>query len=1432
MDYKNGFPIKQGLYNPENERDNCGVGFIANINGEKTHGIVKKGIKILENLTHRGSVGSDPKTGDGSGLLLQIPHEFFAISCSNLDIELPNEGHYAVGMLFLPKEPALRYQCEGILERAIKDEGQKVLGWRYVPTDNRNIGETAKGTEPIIRQIFIENNCKSQDEFEKKLYIIRKTAENEVLRLVKRNSEYFYICSLSSRTIVYKGLLLAEQIRSYYLDLNDINFKSALALVHHRFSTNTFPTWDLAQPFRYLAHNGEINTIKGNRNWMNAREGVLKSTVFKNDITKLLPVITPNKSDSASLDNVFELLTMDGREMANSMMLLIPEAWNGNNFMEPYKKAFYEYHGSLVEPWDGPAAVFFTDGVKIGATLDRNGLRPAKYVITKNGEVIMASEIGVIKYHLEDIVEKGRLEPGKMFLVDTEKGTIINDEDLKKDICTKYDYEKILFRNKLTLDSIEETTGSEIISYESLKEKQQFFGYSKEDINLILKPMAENGKEPLGSMGNDTPLAVLSNKNQILFSYFRQLFAQVTNPPIDPIREGIVMSLMNYIGAQENILSKEKCEHPFIEIDRPILSNEELGKIKSLKNKDFKATTIPITFKFDSGINGFNRALNLICKRASKRIAEGYNILVLSDKKVDGYEAAIPSLLAVSAVHHHLIKEKTRTKVSIIIETGEARETTHFALLNAYGATAINPYLAFNSIEALVEKKDIENMTKEEAINNYIKSISNGLLKILSRMGICTIQSYHGAQIFEALGLSQEFIDNYFPGTTSSIGGISSDTIAEEVLDRHKKAYSRLRKPKSYLPLGGLYSWRRDGEFHLFNPATISKLQLATRRGDYNIYKEYASLINNQGENLTTIRSLFDFNYSNEIPISEVEPVSEIVKRFCTGAMSLGSISKEAHETMAIAMNRLGARSNTGEGGEDEARFVVHSNGDSKRSSIKQVASGRFGVTVNYLINADEIQIKIAQGAKPGEGGHLPGKKVNEYIAALRNSTPGIDLISPPPHHDIYSIEDLAQLIYDLKSTNPNARISVKLVAEVGVGTIAAGVAKAHADVILISGHDGGTGAAPLSSIRNVGIPWEIGLSETHQVLLLNNLRSRVVLQTDGQLKTGRDVVIAALLGAEEYGFATAPLVIMGCTLLRKCHQNTCDMGIATQDESLRANFNGKSDYLVNYFTFVAQEVREYMAKLGFRNINEMIGRVDKIKTKENINSKKAAQLDLSKILFKPDMPNRIKPYCVKAQNHGIDKSLDHTLIHIAEPALTEQKLVRGNFEIRNVNRAVGSMLSGEIAKAYGIKGLPDDTIVYNFNGSAGQSFGAYGAHGLTLILEGDSNDYVGKGLSGAKLVLKVPDGAPYKAEDNYIAGNTILYGATSGKLFVNGIAGERFAVRNSGAVSVVEGVGDHCCEYMTGGIVLVIGKYGRNFGAGMSGGMAFVLDKNNELEN
>lgn len=1424
-------PKKQGLYDPLNEKDNCGVGFIVNVNGQKSYQMVKKGLQILKNMEHRGATGSDPKTGDGAGILTQIPDDFFRIYCSNDGIDLPDEGDYGIGMVFLPKEPALRLQCEGIFERIIYEVGHKSLGWRFVPTDNRAIGETAQGTEPVIRQVFVKKRREiSQEQFERDLYLIRRKTENEIIKLVKRNREYFYICSLSSKTIIYKGLLLSEQIEKYYLDLNDINFKSAMALVHQRFSTNTFPTWDLAQPFRYLAHNGEINTIKGNRNWMHTREGVLKSKYFDDNLNDLYPIIQGGKSDSASVDNVFEFIKYNGRTNAHTLMMLIPEAWENDVCMSVVKKSFYEYHATMIEPWDGPSAMFFCDGDQVGGTLDRNGLRPAKYVITKNGMVVMASEFGVLKFNPEEIEKKGRLKPGEMLLVDINKKKIFFDEEIKNKICTDRKYQQIIEMNKASLSDINTQTEDTNTHVNNLLEKQKAFGYTMDDMKLILKSMAESGQELVGSMGNDTPLAVLSNKPQLLFSYFRQLFAQVTNPPIDPIREGVVMSTNNFLGTQEDFLNTEHLKNKYMLIDSPIIGNEDMCKLKSLENEDFKSTVIPITFKADSGISGFKNALDLICERALKRVSEGYNILILSDKRVDSYEGAIPSLLAVSAIHHYLIEKRQRSKVSLLVEAGDVRETTHFALLVGYGASAIYPYMAIETIKHLVEENKIQNVNKEEAIINYMKSCNKGLAKILSKMGICTIQSYHGSQIFEILGLNDELVDNYFPGTPTRIGGIGLSEIAKEVLIRHEEAFNKVKHPVTSLDIGGLYKWRKDGEFHLFNPTTIRKLQISVRENDYDKYKEYALLINNIEKNASTIRSLLGFKNLKSIPMDEVEPESEIIKRFCSGAMSLGSISKEVHETIAIAMNKLGAKSNTGEGGEDSNRYKTRNNVNNLNSSIKQVASGRFGVSIKYLSNADEIQIKVAQGAKPGEGGNLPGKKVNEQIAKLRHSVPGIDLISPPPHHDVYSIEDLAQLIFDVKNANPEAKVSVKLVAENGVGTVAAGVAKSHADIIMISGHDGGTGASPVSSIRNAGIPWEIGLSETHQVLLLNNLRSRVRLRTDGQLKTGRDVVIASLLGAEEFGFSSAILVTLGCVMLRDCHNNKCAMGIATQDDKLKKKFIGKPEYIINYLTFIAKEVREYMALLGFRTINEMVGRVDKLETKNDIDHWKASKVDLSNILYRPDMPKRITPYFSKAQDYGLEDSMDYKLIQMCQPVFKDKNPVTGTFEIKNANRTVGTMLSGMLSKKFKDEKLPENLINFKFYGSAGQSFGAFGIRGLTLTLEGDANDYVGKGLSGAKIIIKRPEKATY--EKSIIAGNTILYGAISGKLFVNGIAGERFAIRNSGAEAVVEGVGNHGCEYMTSGFVVVLGEVGRNFAAGMSGGIAVIYDPENTLES
>ena len=1423
------YPVKQGLYDPQFEKDSCGVGFIANIKGEKSHDIVLKSIAALTAMTHRGAavgIGSDDRTGDGAGIMIQIPDKFFRIQCELLHIPLPESGKYGIGMGFFPRERILRLQCEGIIERVTTEEGLEFNGWRDVPVDPANIGSAARQSRPEIRQFFVSDECMNTDDLERKLFIIRKRCENEVRRLLK-GAGHFYICSLSARTLVYKGLLLADQIRDFYLDFNDINFSTAIAVFHQRYSTNTFPTWRLAHPFRLLAHNGEINTIRGNRNWMTAREGVIKSDTFGSDLNKVFPILDPEGSDSSSLDNILELLLRDGRPLSHAMMMLIPEAWKNNEFMEQSHKDFYEYHGAFIEPWDGPAAITFTDGIHAGAILDRNGLRPARYAITTGDLLIVSSEAGVIPVNPAEIVRKGKLQPGRMILADTEKKQIFFDEEIKDAVCTTANYGEFLVDKRVQLETFPEVPCGETYSREELTVKQKQFGYTLEDLNKIITPMALEGKEPVGSMGNDTPLAVLSKRPQLLFSYFKQMFAQVTNPPIDPIREKLVMSLMDYVGPQENMLGKSSMIGPYLNVEQPVLTEEELAKIRSLNNNNFRSSTIGITFKSDSGPEGLAEAINTLCHRAAQRVEEGYNILILTDRHTDEFDAPIPSLLAVSAVHHYLVEVKARTRASIIIDTGEARETTHFALLINYGATAVCPYLAYKCIEELITDgtgKEIDIIT---AKNNYIHAACEGILKILSKMGISALQSYRGAQLFEAIGLNQELVNKYFAGNLSRIGGIGINELTEEILTRHKTAYTPPRRPPNILPSGGFYNYRKDGEYHLFNPESIYQLQHASRSGNYEDYKKFSSLINSSQE-LCTLRGMFRFIKRTAIPIDQVEPVSEIVKRFCTGAMSFGSISKEAHETIAIAMNRIGGRSNSGEGGEDPLRYKPDSNGDSRKSAIKQIASGRFGVTLEYLMSSGELQIKMAQGAKPGEGGQLPGKKVDSSIACTRHSTPGIDLISPPPHHDIYSIEDLAQLIHDLKCVNPSARISVKLVAEAGVGTIAAGVAKAYADTIIVSGHDGGTGASPLSSVKYAGIPWELGLSEAHQVLVLNDLRSRVRLQTDGQLRTGRDVVIAALLGAEEYAFATSALVVMGCTMLRNCHLNTCEMGIATQDEALRKNFRGKPEYLVNYLTFIAMEVREIMSSLGFTTMNEMIGRTDMLETTDLSGFGKTANIDLSPILYRPDMPRRIKPYCTVDHNAGINSSFNRKLVEIAKPALEHGEKVNTEMEICSTDRSVGATLSGWIAKKFGPEGLPEDTVTFKLMGSAGQSFGCFAAPGVTLLLEGETNDYLGKGLSGGKLIIKVPDSAKYLPEENIIAGNTILYGATAGKVFIGGTAGERFAVRNSGASAVVEGVGDHCCEYMTGGVVVILGKTGRNFAAGMSGGVAYVYDPDN----
>ncbi len=1433
--YVNNIPGAQGLYDPRFERDACGIGFIANIQGVRSHDIILKGIQILVNLQHRGASGSDPITGDGAGVLIQIPHAFFERECARLGFTLPLPGEYGVGMVFLPVERHQRFLCEGILERIIREEGLGILGWRDTPIAVDAIGRVARASQPYIQQIFIRRAPgMDQETLERKLYIIRKRAESEVENSEVRDKSFFSIPSLSSRTIVYKGLLLATQIASFYKELSDPLTESALCLVHQRFSTNTFPTWKLAHPFHFICHNGEINTIRGNAAWMDARQSILSSPLFGEDMQKLFPIVTPGGSDSAGLDNVVELLYMAGRSLPHAMAMLIPEAWDGDPAMPADRKAFYEYHASLIEPWDGPAAIAFTDGRVIGATLDRNGLRPARYLVTHDDTIVMASETGVLPVKPEDIRFKGRLQPGRMLLVDLEAKQIIPDQEIKETLAKRQPYRQWLDENQATLEALPDPPRWQQTDFESILQRQRSFGYTREELQLILAPMAAQGQEPVGSMGTDTPLACLSDKPQLLFDYFKQLFAQVTNPAIDPIREEMVMSLSSFIGSERNLLDETPQHCHTLKLKYPILTNHDLEKLRRLSWGDFLATTLPAFFRVDGGGAELERALVGLCRRASLAIKSGYTILILSDRGIEKEYAPIPSLLALTAVHNHLVREKTRTQVAIIVESGEPREVMHFALLLGYGASAVNPYLAVETIEDLHRHGWLpEGLSFEAALQNYEKAINKGLLKVLSKMGISTLQSYQGAQCFEAIGLNKSIVDQYFTGTSSRIEGVDLDVLAREVKFRHDYAFKGVADYDPELETGGRYQYRADGEYHLFNPETISKLRQSVRSSSYETYQEYSRLINDQSRQLCTIRGLMKLRKTaHAIPLDKVEPASELVKRFATGAMSYGSISKEAHETLAIAMNRIGARSNTGEGGEDEERFTRDANGDLRRSAIKQVASGRFGVTANYLVNAEELQIKVAQGAKPGEGGQLPGHKVDEVIARVRHSTPGVQLISPPPHHDIYSIEDLAQLIYDLKNVNPQARISVKLVAEVGVGVVAAGVAKAHADVVLISGHDGGTGASPLTAIKHSGIPWELGLAETQQVLVMNDLRSRVRLQTDGKLQTGRDVAIAALLGAEEFGFSTAPLVSLGCIMMRKCHLNTCPVGIATQDPTLRRKFDGQPEHLINYFFFVAEEVRELMAEMGFATMDEMIGRVDMLDMQDTISHWKAKGINLSSILYNPPVPGRVGRRCAIQQDHGLEQALDYKLIDHARDALETGTAMELKLPIRNVHRTVGAMLSGEIARRTGSAGLPDDTVRFHFNGSAGQSFGAFLAKGVTLTLEGDANDYVGKGLSGGRVVVYPPKGSKFSPEKSIIVGNVVLYGATSGEAFFNGMAGERFAVRNSGATAVVEGVGDHGCEYMTRGTVVILGPTGRNFAAGMTGGVAYVLDETGEFQS
>ena len=1430
---KLGIPPAQGLYNPANEHDACGIGFVASTSGNKSHEIINQGIQVLLNLAHRGACGCDPETGDGAGVLIQIPHKFFARECEKLGFKLSNPGAYGVGMTFLPVEKHPRLQCEGILERIIREEGLTLLGWRDTPVYASAIGRVARASQPYIQQIFMR--CPEgidEDAFERKLYVVRKRAENEVRESGIEDAEMFYLPSLSCRTIVYKGLLLAPQIANFYRELSDPDVMSALCLVHQRFSTNTFPSWQRAHPYRYIAHNGEINTLRGNVNWMHARQSLLQSPLFGDDLKKLLPIIAPDGSDSANFDNAVELLLQAGRSLPHVMAMLIPEAWAGNPHMKPEKRAFYEYHACIMEPWDGPAAIAFTDGRVIGATLDRNGLRPGRYVVTHDGLVVMASEAGVLDIPAEQVKRKGRLQPGKMFLVDTVEGRIISDKEIKQTLASRQPYAEWLRENQITIDQLPEPTRMHYPDAETLLRRQRAFGYSDEDLRMILAPMATKGEEPVGSMGTDTPLACLSDKPQSLFNYFKQLFAQVTNPPIDPIREEMVMSLISYIGSERNILEEAPENCHMLKLAHPLLTNRELEKLRRVSNRDLLATTLPALFRASDGEAGLKRALDELCQRASFAVRAGYSLLILSDRGVDKDYAPIPCLLALAAVHNLLVREETRTQVALITESGEPREVMHFALLSGYGASAINPYLALESVENLAWRGELgEGVTPEIAVKYFLKAVKKGLLKTFSKMGISTLQSYQGAQVFEAIGLNKELVDTYFSGTTSRLEGVGLSVLATEAQLKHEFAFRPLSDFETELAVGGNYHQRVNGEYHLLNPQTISKLQHAVRQESFKTFQEYTELVDKQSTNLCTLRGLMKFKRSNEpVPIEEVEPAKEIVKRFTTGAMSFGSISKEAHETLAIAMNRIGGKSNTGEGGEDEERFKPDANGDLRRSAVKQVASARFGVTANYLVNADELQIKMAQGAKPGEGGQLPGHKVDEVIARLRHSIPGVGLISPPPHHDIYSIEDLAQLIYDLKNVNPKARIAVKLVAEVGVGTVAAGVAKAHADVVLISGDSGGTGASPLSSIKHAGIPWELGLAETQQVLLLNDLRSRIRVQTDGKLQTGRDVVIAALLGAEEFGFATTPLIAMGCIMMRKCHLNTCSVGIATQDPALRKQFQGQPEHVINFFFFIAEQVRQYMAELGFRTVDEMVGRVEMLDVNEAVDHWKARGLDFSAILYNPPVPSRVARRCIDSQDHGLEKALDHQLVEHSLDALLNLSQLEINLPVRNIHRSVGTILSGEVARRYGSAGLPDDTVRIQLTGSAGQSFGAFLAKGLTLTLEGEANDYVGKGLSGGRITVYPPRGSGFAAEENIIIGNVALYGATSGEAFFNGVAGERFAVRNSGATAVVEGVGDHGCEYMTNGLVVVLGSCGRNFAAGMSGGIAYVFDERGDF--
>ena len=1421
----------RGLYRPEFERDSCGIGFVANIKGNKNHQVVSDALTILENMEHRGACGCESNTGDGAGILIQTPHAFFFDECLKMGVHLPAFGRYGVGSVFFPREIRLREECRDIFSRTAEELGLEVLAWRKVPVNPEDIGFTARSVEPEIEQVFVAcpDHITDPMAFERKLFVLRNYSSHLINNSVKKDPIGFYIASLSYKVIVYKGQLTSKQVRTYYPDLNNKKVVSALGLVHSRFATNTFPSWKLAQPFRFIAHNGEINTLQGNLNWIKTNEKGYTSPYFsKEEMDMLLPLISGSQSDSASLDNMMELLTMTGRSLPQVMMMMIPEAWDGNESMDPAKKAFYEFHASVMEPWDGPASISFTDGRMIGATLDRNGLRPSRYCVTSDDRVIMASETGALPVDPALIIENGRLQPGKMFIVDIEEGRIISDDEVKKSICSQKPYGDWLNKYKIRLNELPEPRVMFThLEHEQVFKYQKAFGYSSEELDNIIAPMALDGKEPIGSMGTDVPLAILSDQPQHLSSYFKQLFAQVTNPPIDPIRERLVMSLASFVGNNGNMLIEDPLSCHTVALKHPVLTNKDLEKIRSIDTGIFQAKTLQCYFRADGTPGTLKKALDRICRYAVDAVEDGFEVLVLQDRAIDSDHAPIPSLLSTAAIHHHLIRKGYRGKVGIIVEAGDVWEVHHFACLIGFGATAINPYLALSSIRDMRLHGKIDTDLDPELLKkNYIKAVNDGLLKVFSKMGISTLQSYQGAQIFEIIGLNKEVVDKCFTGAVSRIEGMGLDEIAREALVKHSLAFSKKSIPSDRLPVGGIYQWKRKGEFHLFNPQTIHLLQHSTRIGDYSVFKKYSKLVNDQSEKACTLRSLFEFNpLRPSISIDEVEPAENLYKRFATGAMSFGSISWEAHTTLAIAMNRLGGKSNTGEGGEDEIRYQPMANGDSMRSSIKQVASARFGVTSQYLTEADELQIKMAQGAKPGEGGQLPGHKVDDWIGRVRYSTPGVGLISPPPHHDIYSIEDLAQLIFDLKNANRKARISVKLVSKAGVGTIAAGVAKAKADVVLISGNDGGTGASPVSSIRHAGLPWEMGLAEAHQTLVKNKLRSRVTVQADGQMKTGRDIAIATLLGAEEWGVATAALVVEGCIMMRKCHLNTCPVGVATQDPELRKRFNGAAEYVVNFIQFLTRELREIMAELGYSTIEEMVGQSDVLKVREGINHWKYSKLDLSPILFKEPADAFTGLYKQEEQDHGIAGVLDWKLIEEAALALEKQEMVLISSPIKNTDRTTGTMLSNEITKKYGAAGLPEDTVHLKFKGTAGQSFGAFNTCGVTLELEGDANDYFGKGLSGAKMIVYPHKESGFVAEENIVIGNVAFYGATSGKAFIRGKAGERFAVRNSGATAVVEGVGDHGCEYMTGGTVVVLGSTGRNFAAGMSGGIAYVYD-------